>query len=626
MREGRRHPLLGARWKRLRGGWGPRLVAGFAAAGLAAGVRPSATDLEARAEASPAPAPASTAPAVPAATGASATGAGAPGHTSCLACHGNPDLFDADKIHRIVQGFAGDVHAQVGLSCHDCHGGDPDLRLAGDMDAAMNRKFAANPYRGAPERGAVPDFCGRCHADPVYMKRFRPDARVDQENEYWTSHHGQALRRGNTRVATCIDCHGVHGIRRPDDPDSPVYPTHVAETCNRCHGSAERMAGSTLPDGRPLPIDQFARWQQSVHARALLQKGDLSAPTCNDCHGNHGAAPPGLDSVAFVCGQCHGREAALFRASRKHAGFAQHNTFLADAGKEGCASCHVDPEPAASLHGMTSFSECTTCHGNHSIVRPTLALLAPLPSTPCAFCHEPPGENLIPEPKRSRESYAGRLSALLDQAKSQGLEGEELFDWLVDRARELPTHTLAASEPGTPPELRPEFARLFEKFRIGKIHYMFIDPVSGKSVSDRVTRCTDCHAAQPQAAPSPVGLTVAEDHLHRMQELTGATARAERMLLSARRGGVEVREALLALDRAVDAQIELEVLVHDFSDTTAAFAAKQVEGLENARAALAGAQKGMQELQDRRRGLALSLGFVVLVLIGLGLRIRQVSA
>ena len=41
-------------------------------------------------------------------------------------------------------------------------------------------------------------------------------------------------------------------------------------------------------------------------------------------------APPGLESVSFVCGTCHAREAELFRRSAKHDGFMQHNTvFLA---------------------------------------------------------------------------------------------------------------------------------------------------------------------------------------------------------------------------------------------------------------------------------------------------------
>ncbi len=562
----------------------------------------------------------------PAAANPAATPATRLPATSCVACHSNTDLFDANTVRDIVEAFAADVHAQVGLSCHDCHGGNPDAALATDMEASMQSQYAANPYRGAPGRAGVPAFCGRCHSDPVFMRRFKPDARVDQEQEYATSHHGRRLREGDLRVATCVDCHGVHGIRRPSEPDSRVYPKRVAETCNGCHGNANHMRGSSKPDGTPLPVDQYARWQQSVHAHAMHQKGDLSAPTCNDCHGNHGAAPPGLDDVSFVCGQCHGREAGLFRASAKHAGLVEHNALLQDAGREGCAACHDTSEPAAQRN-LRSFSECATCHGNHSIVRPTVALLAPLPATPCAFCHESLLSDIVPEPEATRARYAETLAALLERPEARGLDDEHLFDWLVDRALELPTHTQMSDEAGSVP-LRPEFARLFEKFRIGKIHYSFVDPATGSTVTDRVKRCSDCHAAEPKLAAGAIGLDTARNHLQRVQEVTGATARAERMLLRARRGGVEVREALLALDRAVDSQIEMQVLVHAFGGTDAAanLASKHEEGLAHANAALAAAQKGVRELQLRRRGLALSLVFVLVVLVGLALRIRKLPA
>jgi hypothetical protein len=243
--------------------------------------------------------------------------------TSCELCHTNPAWFSEQARSALAERFANDVHAGVGLSCHDCHGGNPDPALAEDV-AAMDPEHPGNPYRGVPKRREVPAFCGRCHSDPVFMKRFKPDARVDQEREYETSHHGRALAEGDENVATCIDCHSAHGILGIEDVRSPVYPTHVAETCGRCHADPERMAGYRRADGRPLPVDQVAGWHASVHG-AALERGDLSAPTCNDCHGNHGAAPPGLDSLAFVCGQCHGREADLFRASAKHEGFQQHN-------------------------------------------------------------------------------------------------------------------------------------------------------------------------------------------------------------------------------------------------------------------------------------------------------------
>ena len=563
--------------------------------------------------------------------------------TSCLACHGSPDWFDAETIERIVTGFHGDAHAAADLSCHDCHGGDPDPALAEDPGAAMDPAHEANPYLGAPERPAIPAFCGRCHSDPRFMRRYQPDPRVDQEREYWTSRHGQALEAGDERVATCVDCHGSHGILGPAAPGSPVHPTRVAETCRRCHGDPKTMAGYTTGDGRPLPVDQYALWTRSVHAAAMFDKEDLTAPTCNDCHGNHGATPPGLDSIAFVCGQCHGREAELFRASPKRAGFQTHNEYVEGLGAEACAACHEDPEPQAALAGVHSFSECATCHGNHAVVRPTLAMLAPLPAIPCAFCHEgegplaleveelPAGTSLPAEPGAVERHYRETRDALLAAARTQGLEGDALFDWMVDRALEVPAHNLpgAEREPGAEaePALRPEFERLFQKFRIGKTHFTYRDPATGEEVRVPIRRCSDCHAEEPLSGGEPLGHATGVEFLESMRELTALTDRAERITLAAQRGGVLVEDAVLAVDRAVDAQIQQEVLVHTFSAGEGSeFMAEHREGIEQARAALAEAQAALDELGFRRRGLFVTLGLILLVLVGLALKIRQLGA
>ena len=63
-----------------------------------------------------------------------------------------------------------------------------------------------------------------------------------------------------------------------------------------------------------IPMDQLALYKKSVHWHTLAEVGDISAPTCNDCHGNHGAVPPGVDSVGNVCGQCHAVENSSERA------------------------------------------------------------------------------------------------------------------------------------------------------------------------------------------------------------------------------------------------------------------------------------------------------------------------
>jgi cytochrome c553 len=549
---------------------------------------------------------------------------GPPKVSSCLACHGNPKMVDEPSL-KIVSGFQEGVHAAAGLSCQDCHGGNPDPALVEDMGTAMSPGYKPNPFRGAPKGREIPALCGRCHSDATYMKKFKPELRVDQEQEYWTSQHGKLLKGGDVRVATCIDCHGVHGILAPTDPQSPVYPTRVARTCARCHADPKHMAGYRLPDGRPLPVDQYALWKESVHANALLEKEDLSAPTCNDCHGNHGAVPPGLDSIAFVCGQCHGREAELFRASTKKQLFDEHNAYLESAGVAGCAFCHKPPDPAAQVTTLHSFSECVTCHGNHGIVRPTLAMLAPLPSTPCSLCHEPPGP-IAPnekEPATKVEKYRELRDGLLAEAEAHGLEGQDRFNWLIDQARTLPTHTQAPS-PGGKLELRPEVERLFEKFRLGKTYYAYPDPATGKDERKPIVRCSQCHGQHPTLTGRPIGYDTSRSFLDGMRLLTGLTATAERIQLIARRGGVETRPAQVEIDSAVDAVVQLEVLVHTFSTAPQGrFEATREAGIGHAKAALEAAQEALDELSHRRRGLIVALAFVIFVLIGLALKIRQ---
>ena len=70
------------------------------------------------------------------------------------------------------------------------------------------------------------------------MRNYAPKQRVDQAVEYATSVHGQRLAKGDTKVATCISCHGAHGVRLVSDAKSPVYALNVAATCTKCHSDA----------------------------------------------------------------------------------------------------------------------------------------------------------------------------------------------------------------------------------------------------------------------------------------------------------------------------------------------------------------------------------------------------
>ncbi|MFC1640074.1 cytochrome c3 family protein, partial [Gemmatimonadota bacterium] len=119
-----------------------------------------------------------------------------------------------------------------------------------------------------------------------------------------------------------------------------------------CHANAEYMSGYAIP------TDQLEKYQRSIHWEMMTVGRDLSAPTCNDCHGNHGAAPPGITSVGNVCGQCHAVMADNFAQSR-------HAQTFAMIGMAGCAACHQNHEVVSAsedMLGMADGAVCARCH------------------------------------------------------------------------------------------------------------------------------------------------------------------------------------------------------------------------------------------------------------------------
>ncbi len=306
-----------------------------------------------------------------------------PEDNTCIQCHqglGDPRLTaPAEK-------FAQDIHLAKGILCQDCHGGDP---TSFDPQRAMSR---SKGFIGRPTHQAIPQLCGKCHSDADYMKRFDPTLRVDQLQEYYTSVHGKRLKQGDQKVATCISCHDVHRIRAIKDQQAWTYPVKVVDTCGRCHGDPKYMAGYNIP------TDVVAKYKQSVHYEALTKKGDLSAPTCNICHGNHGAAPPGVDSVANVCGTCHSVPAELFAKSPHQKAFASMGLFP-------CVVCHSNHDVMKTSDGMVGTTDkavCINCHDSKSVgFKQAAAIRSSLDGL--------------------RESIA-RATAVLDQAEHAGME------------------------------------------------------------------------------------------------------------------------------------------------------------------------------------------------------------
>jgi predicted CXXCH cytochrome family protein len=331
----------------------------------------------------------------------------------CLTCHStlaDPGLSGPARAFN-----RNDVHQRSGFTCVNCHGGD---------SSAVNSLAAKAPatgFVGVPRGARQIQVCARCHSDAAFMRTYAPRQRVDQAVEYATSTHGKRLAAGDARVATCASCHGAHGITSVSDTKSPVHSTNVATTCGACHANPEHMKRS---DGSSLPTTQKADYEKSVHFDALMKQHDASAPTCNNCHGNHGATPPGVEAVANVCGTCHGVFAAKF---------------------------------ATSPHKAVLDKACVDCHGNHAIAKPSEAMLDSPPAGLCSMCHTDKDDPGRAGADRMRASLEGlkrdieRTANALDGIRRAGMEvgDQELAlnsarDQLVLARTELHTFNPAA--------------------------------------------------------------------------------------------------------------------------------------------------------------------------------------
>jgi predicted CXXCH cytochrome family protein len=261
---------------------------------------------------------------------------------NCLDCHsGWEEAVDAPS--KLIQR---DVHFKVGLGCSDCHGGNPNLD---DMDDVRKSKG----YKGVPDVKEIPQFCSSCHSDPTYMVKHNPSLATDQLEKYKTSIHGKRLfEKGDVKVANCVSCHSVHDIQSPEIPTSTVNVQNIPGTCAKCHAKADYMKEYGIP------TDQYDGYIKSVHGQALLVKKETGAPACNSCHGNHGATPPGVNSLSAVCGLCHALIADNFAKSPHKAAF--------DA---------------------AGYPECETCHSNHNIEQPELFWVGTSDSSLCIRCH-----------------------------------------------------------------------------------------------------------------------------------------------------------------------------------------------------------------------------------------------
>ncbi len=290
---------------------------------------------------------------------------------TCASCHGgNSKEEDMDKSMDKSAGFIGVPHGgQVSRICAKCHSKEFETLSKSVHGESSTGKGAiiSNcvtchgihnivPVKSPSSKvnGAnIVNTCSSCHSNATFMKNYNPGLMIDQLEKYKTSVHGKKVFSGDSKAANCASCHGNHNIQKVKDPQSQVYFSNIPATCNKCHGNAEYMKEYKIP------TDQYEKYKSSVHGIALLEKGDKNAPSCNRCHGDHGAAPPEVESISKVCGTCHVLNSQMFQESP-----------------------HKEAFDSKGLH------ECGVCHNNHNIAKPTDEMLGTGDKSVCVKCHK----------------------------------------------------------------------------------------------------------------------------------------------------------------------------------------------------------------------------------------------
>jgi hypothetical protein len=308
-----------------------------------------------------------------------------PPNDDCLTCHDDPSAKRADgrSISVGKDAFAASVHGAAGAACVDCH-----ADLAKTTDFPHAEKLA-------------PVDCSPCHAAQV----------ADYEKSVHAAAH---TKSPGSKAAFCVDCHGSHEIRPSKDPASATNHFNLPATCLKCHGNPA-ISPKTVEPAENLP----ARFDDSIHGRALEKSGLKVAPNCATCHGTHDIRRPESDPASAVfrtkvpgtCGSCHSKILGEYDESA-------HGTALAKGSKKApvCSDCHTAHgiTDAKDVRRLQILKECGTCHGEslrtyRDTYHGQVTALGFSMIATCADCHTPHHVFPTTDP-RSTVSAANRVT------------------------------------------------------------------------------------------------------------------------------------------------------------------------------------------------------------------------
>ncbi|MDP8222013.1 MAG: cytochrome c3 family protein [Candidatus Lernaella stagnicola] len=290
-----------------------------------------------------------------------------------------------------------------------------------------------------------PVKCGNCHDDYV--------------EAYFSSAHWRAAKEGNVNSPVCADCHGAHYMVSPSEEGSSVYRENVAKTCGQCHAT-DKLPGHQRAGA-------LEEWNGSIHAQR--KDGKRVNATCNDCHSSHEVGPfrgsVAKANISRTCGKCHEKSRKDFEAGAHGAALAAgnlssptctdcHGAHLVKAVSDPdsqvygykavrgvCGQCHqaerinsrfalntnVNKTYEDSFHGLAlkkgdlRSADCASCHESHLILSssdPKSSIHPDNLQTTCGKCH----------PSIGKGAAVGKMHSVLD--RNADTIGEKVQWWV----------------------------------------------------------------------------------------------------------------------------------------------------------------------------------------------------
>jgi formate-dependent nitrite reductase cytochrome c552 subunit len=160
--------------------------------------------------------------------------------SNCARCH----LTAGRELTAAVANLAHSVHDLNGLTCYDCHGGNPhdDVSAHEPEHGFIGTKLSAHLKT-----------CSECHDEPATELAAGP-------------HHWDFSKKINTNYPTCIDCHGNHDISNPPED------FRLKAVCLDCHESLVE----DWPNLASVVDENDALWQ-ALHKIRIKNRANLGA-------------------------------------------------------------------------------------------------------------------------------------------------------------------------------------------------------------------------------------------------------------------------------------------------------------------------------------------------------------